>query len=241
MTLKIIGAGFGRTGTMSLKVALEQLGFDKCYHMREVIRHPSHAPIWQAAWMGDEVEWSSLFAGYQAAVDWPPSAFYKQLMAQYPDAKLILTVRDPERWYQSAFETIYSEGRSLHRLERALLPKRVRDVFAMIDAVIWQGTFAGRFGEREYAIQMFNDHNAEVKQVVPAEKLLIFRAKEGWKPLCAFLGVPEPDSPFPHVNDSAQFKRNNRVRRILLLLLPFVAAGGAVALIWLIGKLIGAW
>ena len=108
MTIKVIGAGFGRTGTTSLKAALEMLGFDSCYHMQEVVKNPSHGREWLAAWEGRPVDWDTLFEGYQATVDWPGATFYKELMAHYPEAKVLLSVREPERWYDSSLETIYA-------------------------------------------------------------------------------------------------------------------------------------
>jgi hypothetical protein len=95
MTLKVIGAGFGRTGTSSLKQALEDLGFGPCHHMTEVIAHPQQVPVWEAAMNGEPVEWEDVFHAYQSAVDWPSAAFYEPLMERYPDARVILTVRDP--------------------------------------------------------------------------------------------------------------------------------------------------
>ena len=112
MTLDVIGAGFGRTGTMSLKVALEELGFGPCYHMSEVFAHPEHVELWRAAAQGKEVDWEQIFGGYRATVDWPACSFYGELMEKYPDAKVILTVRDPQRWYESAYNTIYTMTRT---------------------------------------------------------------------------------------------------------------------------------
>src|SRR5262245_50709202 len=105
--LRVIGAGFGRTGTLSLKAALEQLGFNPCYHMVEVLSHPDHIARWRAIGEGQAAEWEALFAGYQAAVDVPASEYYAQLMQAYPEAKVVLTVRDPEQWYESASSTIF--------------------------------------------------------------------------------------------------------------------------------------
>ncbi len=208
MALRVIGAGFGRTGTASLKGALEELGFSKCYHMQEVFRNPGHAPIWQAAAEGKAVDWGALFADYEATVDWPGCTFYKELTERYPDAKVLLNVRDPEAWYKSASDTIY-------RVSRPGFPKSLVPVFVpplrrfvrMTKTLIWQNTFDNRFEDKAYALKVFNDHIAEVKAVVPAEKLLVYEVKEGWEPLCAFLEVPVPDKPFPRLNDSAAFNR----------------------------------
>lgn len=194
--LKVIGAGFGRTGTLSLKNALEHLGFGPCYHMTELFSHPEADEQWAAIARGEPVDLNALFAGYQASVDWPACAVYRELMQLYPEAKVLLSVRDPEKWYESARNTIY------HVADRKLLSPHAR----MIDTLIWEGTFHGRFEDKDYAIAVFQRHNEEVKQLVPAAKLLVYDVKEGWEPLCAFLGVAVPvDTPFPHLNDREEF------------------------------------
>ena len=209
MALKVIGAGFGRTGTASLKGALEELGFDKCYHMQEVFRNPDHAPIWQAAAEGESVDWDALLEGYQATVDWPGCTFYQELMGRYPDAKVLLNVRDPDAWYKSMINTIYRVSKPrFPALLAPLFVPRLRRFIRMSRTVLWQKTFdRTRFEDKAYALKVFNDHIAEVKRVVPAEKLLVYEVTEGWEPLCAFLEVPVPDKPFPHLNDSAAFNR----------------------------------
>ncbi len=194
--LKIIGAGFGRTGTLSLKNALEQLGFAPCYHMTELFSHPGADELWEAVSRGIPVDWDDIFKGYQASVDWPACAVYKELMQAYPAAKVLLTVRDPEKWYESARKTIYQVT------DRQLLSTHAR----MVNALIWQGTFHGRFEEKEYAISVFHAHNEEVKQLVPPEKLLVYDVKDGWESLCTFLDVPVPvNMPFPHLNYWQEF------------------------------------
>lgn len=208
--IKIIGAGFGRTGTLSIKAALEELGFGPCYHMQEVIGHPDHVALWHAAATGKAVDWKEIFQGYQATVDWPACTFYKELMETYPDAKVLLTVRDPEKWYESAQSTIYPP---LNRkpflyfkfLLKLLFPKMFPPL-RMVNALIWDGTFQGRFTDKGHAIEVFNQHIEEVKKCVPPERLLIYNVKEGWEPLCTFFGVEVPqDKPFPHLNDRARY------------------------------------
>ena len=211
MALKVIGAGFGRTGTASLKAALEELGFDKCYHMQEVFRNPTHASIWRAAAEGKPVDWDALLEGYQATVDWPGCTFYQELMERYPDAKVLLNVRDPDAWYKSMTDTVYRVSRP--SFPRSLVPLVVpplRRLIRMVKTLIWQNTFDNRFEDKVYALKVFNDHIAEVKRTVPAEKLLVYEVKEGWEPLCAFLEVSVPDKPFPRLNDSAAFNRQAR-------------------------------
>jgi hypothetical protein len=219
--LKIIGAGFGRTGTRSLKDALEMLGFGPCYHMVEVFEHPEHVALWQAATKGESVDWQEIFHEYQATVDWPACTFYKELMATYPNAKVLLSVRDPEKWYESAKSTIYQVNQRRRTFFNSLLfllfklmrPGIVAGV-PMVNQLIWKGTFHDRFEDKEYAISVFNQHNEEVKNYVPPEKLLIYSVKDGWEPLCAFLGVPVPDVPFPHLNDRESFPGNRMGQEI---------------------------
>ena len=225
--MKVIGAGFGRTGTLSLKVALEELGFGPCYHMTELINRPRHATFWQQAIHRQPVDWRAFFQPYQSTVDWPGCTFYRELMAVYPDAKVLLTVREPSKWYNSTEQTIYSVEESIPRWLRLLLAV-VSGNFQVADKLIWQGTFHGRFADRAYAIEVFQQHIVEVKQVVPAERLLVYDVQEGWEPLCRFLGVPVPEGkPFPHLNDTRQFQQvmRQRVRLATLMTLGLVMVG----------------
>jgi hypothetical protein len=210
MTLRVIGAGIGRTGTTSLKIALEQLGFDKCYHMEEVAENPSHGPMWIDAAEGKEVDWDTLFAGYQSAVDLPPYAFYSELMAHYPEAKVILTLRDPDDWYESASQTIF-------RLPPPPLMPLLRLASAFSDQLkmlvkiepvarkVGYDHFFHNDLSKENAIRVFDQHNETVRQTVPDERLLVYDVKQGWEPLCAFLQVPVPARPFPHKNTRQEF------------------------------------
>ena len=219
--IQIIGAGFGRTGTLSLKEALEVLGFAPCYHMHEVFEHPEHVPIWSAATRGEVVNWRELLAGFHATVDWPSCAFYEQLMQVYPDAKVLLSVRDPERWYESVSATIYQISKSARSpLPPAAAPDdpMLRNrMYAgrLINALVWQKTFHDRFEDKNYALSVYEQHIEEVKQRVPSDKLLVFDVKEGWEPLCTFLGVDIPQTPFPHLNDRAMFDemRNTEMKQ----------------------------
>ncbi|MFN8439991.1 MAG: sulfotransferase [Caldilineaceae bacterium] len=206
MTLKLIGAGFGRTGTTSIKAALETLGFDQCYHMQEVIKNPKHVVMWSDLTDGKAVNWDHLFVGYQSTVDWPACNFYKELMAHYPNAKVLLTVRNPEAWYESCRNTIYAIYRkTTMKLLTRLIPP-LRRFLAMNEHMIWQGNFGGRFEDRDYAIAVFNQHNEAVIRSVPPERLLVYDVKQGWEPLCRFLDVPIPNVPFPHLNDTRSFR-----------------------------------
>jgi len=242
--LKIVGAGFGRTGTMSLKAALETLGFGPCYPMIEVFEHPEHAGFWEAAWRGESVDWDGFLEGYEATVDWPACTFYEELLQRHPGARVLLSVRDPERWYDSTRDTIYqisriTAGSRLSRAVFAFVGHFVPGVFEigrMGNEIIWQGTFHGRFEDRSHAMEVFVRHNEEVKRRVPAEKLLVFEVKEGWGPLCEFLGVEAPDKPFPHLNDAAQMRRRIRAVQVLSLGVPAVLALLATAALVILGR-----
>jgi hypothetical protein len=234
MTLDVIGAGFGRTGTMSLKVALEELGFRPCYHMTEVFTHPEHIGLWRAAAQRKSVDWEQIFGRYRATVDWPGCTFYSELMERNPDAKVILTVRDPQRWYESAYSTIYritgaTSSSLVFYVASLIMPraKGMKRARQMIDELVWDKEFDGRFEDREYAIETFERHNKEVRQRVPAEKLLVYEVKEGWAPLCEFLGVEVPDKPFPHLNDTEVFRR--RIRQIRVLTVATLTFGVSLA------------
>ena len=212
MALKVIGAGYGRTGTKSLQLALEELGFDKCYHMEALFRNPKGVKHWEDAYKEQSTDWDSLFEGYQSAVDFPASMYYKELSTHYPDAKVILTVRDAERWYESANATIFSfdpgPGLKLKMLVSMLFSSKARNLFKAImlnDKSIWKKFFEGKFKDKAYTIQKFNKHIEEVKSTIPADRLLIFHPKDGWEPLCQFLEVPTPSTPFPNTNKGEDF------------------------------------
>lgn len=234
--MKVIGAGFGRTGTLSLKLALEQLGFNPCYHMQEVMmNNRDHVPLFTEAAQGKPVDWKAMFARYQATVDWPACTFYKQLMEVYPDAKVLLSVRDPAKWYESAANTIHRVSQDgFPRVMRLMFPA-LKSFIEMTNTLIWQGTFGGRFAERDHAIEVFNRHNEEVKRTVPPERLLVYDVKEGWEPLCRFLGVPVPSTPFPRVNDTATFNnRLTRRKRIMQSMLAAIVALLGWAVYWVV-------
>lgn len=202
MTLSVIGSGFGRTGTMSLKNALEQLGFGPCHHMEEVFEHPEQVPHWQAVASGETVDWNAVFAGYESQVDWPGAHVWRELAAAYPEAKVVHSVRPEESWWNSFSKTI---GKIFATYEQMQLPPHVR---AMADAtmeMIAKGTFEGRFAERVTALAAYRKRTEQVRAAVPPGRLLVFDVAEGWEPLCRFLDVPAPDGPFPHRNNTAEF------------------------------------
>jgi Sulfotransferase domain len=206
MSLKVIGAGFGRTGTLSLKSALEKLGLGPCYHMIEVNAHPEHDALWLALARGETSDWRPMLQGYASTVDWPTTYIWKALAAANPQAKIILTSRDPERWYESAAATIFArmlEFESLRASLGAVDPARRRHM-EMINALIVENTFGGSLA-KEHAIAVFNAHNEEVRRLVPPTRLLVYESREGWEPLCAFLDVPVPATPYPKVNTAEDF------------------------------------
>jgi hypothetical protein len=240
--VKVIGAGFGRTGTMSLKVALEALGFSPCYHMTEVFAHPEHAAFWISAWRGEPADWDGVLGGYEAAVDWPACTFYEELMERHPDAKVILSVRDPERWYESVRNTIYELSVVIPRHPIYRIGYKLVSFFVfrgpgnrnLADAIIWQGTFDDRFEDKHHAIEVFERHDAEVQRRVPKDRLLVYDVKAGWGPLCEFLGVEEPEEPFPRTNDAAEMRRRLRGVKAISIAVPVtltLLAGAALALL----------
>lgn len=210
--MKVIGAGFGRTGTKSLQQALEIIGYDKCYHMVTLFQNTPDIKYWETAAKGGEVNWGELFQGYKSVVDFPGSLYYKELMEIYPDAKVILTVRDSDSWYKSTMATIYSFSPSIFTKLKLLLTSpfvsksaQLIRIVKMNNATLWQGLFKGKFEDKTYAINVFEKHIEDTKRHVSPDKLLIFEVKDGWKPLCDFLGKPIPDVPFPKVNTSETF------------------------------------
>lgn len=234
----MIGAGFGRTGTTSLKAALETLGFGRSYQLTEVFRHPEHVGVWEAARRGERVDWEDFLAGYEITIDWPACSFYADLMEAFPEAPVILTVRDPDRWYESVRSTIYG----IHKLSAGPAPVRlafalaglfapgVTGIARLADEILWDGTFEGRFEDRRHAIETFHRHNEEVRRRVPSERLLVFEVKEGWGPLCEFLGVEAPTEPFPHLNDTREMRHR---------LLGLVAASAAAPILAVAAVLAG--
>jgi Sulfotransferase domain len=207
--VKVIGAGFGRTGTMSLKAALERLGAGPCFHMIDIIRDPAPLPYWQAAAEGEKVDWTEALDGWESSVDWPGCTFYKEHMETWPDAPVLLSVRDPERWYKSVSNSIHAAKEMAMRGE--LQPPEENppspEVMKMINGLIWEGTFHGRFQDKDYALKVFEEHNEDVRRTVPAGSLVEYEIGQGWGPLADMLGVEAPDEPFPHLNDTESFRQ----------------------------------
>jgi Sulfotransferase domain len=206
--MKVIGAGFGRTGTMSLKAALERLGFGPCFHMIDLIRDPTPLPYWQAAANGEKVDWTEALDGWESTIDWPGCTFWEEMAEIWPDAPVLLSVRDPEAWYRSTYNSIHEAKEMALRGELQGNTEEPPDpaVMQMINGLIWKGTFKGRFTDKEFALEVFRRHNEDVKSKVPADRLLVYEIKQGWGPLCDFLGVEVPDEPMPHLNDTDSFR-----------------------------------
>jgi hypothetical protein len=203
MALSVIGAGFGRTGTESMKMALEILGLGPCHHMKEVIADPEKIRLWRSIARGihapatvstvDEPRWEQAFAGYSAAVDWPSAYFWRELSEYYPRAKILLTVRSPESWHASMEKTIFKTLKE--STDRASIGIRL----------IAEGVFGGRIHDRNHAISIYEKNIEEVQAAFDGDRLLTYRLGDGWEPLCRFLGKPVPDVPYPRSNSTDDF------------------------------------
>jgi len=202
MPLAVIGAGFGRTGTLSFKLALEQLGLGPCYHMLEAFGKADHIATWSAAVAGEPIDWGALLDGYRSTCDWPACTFWRELRAASPGAKVVLTRRDPEAWYTSMSATI------LETLDRPVdddADPLMVDHQLMTRKLILDRTFAGDVS-REHALEVLAAHEQNVIASVSPTELLVYDVAEGWEPLCAFLDVPVPDEPFPNTNTTSDFR-----------------------------------
>lgn len=200
MALQVIGAGFGRTGTLSLKTALEMLGFSPCYHMMEVFQNPSHIRVWDDAAHGQPMDWKAFLGSYRAAVDWPVCHFWRELREAFPNAKFLLTERDPESWYKSFSQTIQAVLQI--DLENVTDPLRLEHA-GMARYMIGELTFGNDY-TKENVIAAYKAHNEAVKQAF-GKDLLVYDVKQGWGPLCAWLGVAVPAAEFPRTNTTEDF------------------------------------
>jgi hypothetical protein len=230
MSLKVIGAGLPRTGTTSLKIALEKLLGGRCYHMSEVFQHPEHAPFWRAAAEGGSVNWDDLFSGYVAALDTPACLFWPELMQAYPQALVLLSVRDVQSWLESCRHSIFKRPRppatSQAGSQSCAEPDEWR---AMMNAVIRARMPFKPPASRDAVIQGYEQHNDAVRAAVPARRLLVWQPQDGWAPLCAALNVPLPDEPFPHTNTRKMWRFRSMLnhiagRRLTAKALHFLAA-----------------
>lgn len=201
MPLEIIGPGFGRTGTHALKLALERLGFGPAHHMFEVRDKPEQLPNWEAAARGERVDWDDVFRGYRSQVDFPGARYWRELVQRYPKAKVILTVRDPEAWFDSVEATInpFLAARGKHP------SSHVNAIAEMGYQTVAVQVFDERLTDRDHATRVFRRHIAEVQSEIAPDRLLTFDVRNGWGPLCEFLGAETPDDPFPKTNSSKVF------------------------------------
>jgi len=197
--MNVIGVGVGRTGTYSLRLALNQLGLGPCHHMEDVLQNmPRQVPLWVAA-VGGSPDWGAIYSGFGSAVDWPTAGFYRELAAAFPTARFVLTHRSPESWADSFSATIYT---LLGKRDQA--PLDMRDWLDMASSVIAKNGFRAGL-DRGGLMAAFTAHNEAVRRTIPAGQLLEFEVKDGWGPLCEFLGVPVPAGPFPRSNNREEF------------------------------------
>ncbi|SLN17537.1 sulfotransferase family protein [Roseisalinus antarcticus] len=203
MTLKVIGSGFGRTGTMTMKDALGTLGFGPSHHMTEIIDHPEQLTHWKAVFAGQEVDWAEVYAGYNSQVDWPGAYVWHEASIAFPEARVIHTERPEEDWWASFSGTI---GKFFSHADTMPLPPHLADLFrTMKGKGSWlEQTFTDHT-DRAAAIAAYRANNKRVRELIPADRLLIFNVAEGWGPLCGFLGVDVPDTRFPHHNERREF------------------------------------
>lgn len=201
MALSVIGAGFGRTGTMSIKMALEHLGLGPCHHMEEVFGNPAQLPNWLAAAKGQQVDWDDVFTGYGSAVDWPSAHYWRELAEVYPNSKILLSVRPAERWWESFSGTI----KKILEIRDTIPEEYPRSVANMGYKIIAEQTFSNAMDDKAKVLSAFQKRIEDVKQAIPAERLLIFDVSEGWAPLCKFLNLPVPDGEFPRSNSKGEF------------------------------------
>ncbi|MBV9996787.1 MAG: hypothetical protein JO127_16420 [Caulobacteraceae bacterium] len=193
MALKVVGSGLGRTGTKSLQTALNRLGFGPCYHMIEVFSHPEHIPLWIEVGAG-RPDWDALFADYHSMVDYPGAYYWRELAEHYPDSKVLHSVRDPDAWFDSTQATIFAPG------AMTSMPGPMQPFFSTFMAEIRE-----RLHDRAFMTEYFRRHTEAVKAAIPPERLLVYESGQGWGPLCAFLGVPVPDEPYPSENSRSEF------------------------------------
>jgi hypothetical protein len=195
MALKVIGSGLGRTGTLSLKAALTTLGVGPCHHMVEVFANPASVPLWVAAGKG-QADWEAIFDGFRSMVDYPGCRYWRELADYYPEAKVLHSVRDADEWFDSTQATIFAprgpgEGGG---------PPGMGEFFALMHS-----DFAEHIHDRAFMTDYFRRHTEAVIAAIPPERLLVYEAGQGWEPLCAFLGAPIPDEPYPSENSRAEF------------------------------------
>lgn len=213
MSIKIIGAGFPRTGTNSLKRSLEMLGYSKTYHFKDLLNKPENLHYWTELRDTKTTKWEEIYSGYQASVDFPCYPWYKEHLEKYPDAKVILTVRDFDDWYESIKSTIWRSGPQtpIKKLKLILkLPfnpktRRIFKCIKFVKAFLWKTQFQDRFLDKAFVKSVWESHHEEVKKHVPEKQLLVYDVREGWPPLCKFLNADVPSQDLPHLNKRENF------------------------------------
>jgi hypothetical protein len=210
MPLDVVGAGFGRTGTNSLKIALEMLGFGPCHHMFEVRDRPEQIRFWTAAARGERSDWDIVFKGFRSSVDWPSAYFSREIAAHYSNAKVVLSVRPDEDWLKSIHATIYQSLKNRTLRTTAL----AREQGEMAYDIIERKTFGERLGDPAHALAVYRAHIAEVKAAIDPARLLVYDVAEGWEPLCRHLDVPIPAEPFPRTNSTDEFRARAAARLV---------------------------
>lgn len=214
MSIKIIGAGLPRTGTNTLKQSLEMLGYSKTYHMKELLMNPNDLHYWLTLEQTGSTNWDELYDGFEATVDFPAYPWYKEHLERYPDAKVIMTVRPFEKWYASIESTIWKAGpqtlpEKLAMMSKLLFNTRIRNTIKCVKFSkrhIFHEHLQDKFADKAFAEEVFNKHTEDVKANVPEEKLLVYDVRDGWGPLCEFLGKPKPTEELPHLNKKENFK-----------------------------------
>lgn len=201
MSLSVIGAGFGRTGTLSIKAALESLGFGPCYHMEQVFESDEQLRRWRDIAAGAPPDWHEVFADYRSTVDWPGTLYWRQLAGTYPDARVLLSVRPEDSWWRSFSTTI----KKLIESRDTIDDEGRRSVLEYANDIINLQTFGGAMHDKDAVMAAYRARIDEVVAETDPERLLVFDVAEGWGPLCAFLGVAQPDKSFPHINNRQEF------------------------------------
>ena len=217
MSIGIIGTGLSRTGTTTIRRVIEELGFGPCYNSSELFTHPRGIDFWESIEQGKTVDFDAFFSNYDAIVGYPGYIFAKELLDEYPDAKVILSLRDPEEWYDDIADTVFQAGPSHATQTYAAAAKAdkeldpyladcIKRIHAMQIRILEDSYFEGRFIEKEYAVKRYIQWNEDVKNTYDSDRLLVYAVTEGWEPVCDFLGVPVPEGkPFPHLNHPEVF------------------------------------
>jgi Sulfotransferase domain len=203
MALRVVGAGLGRTGTHSLKLAIEQLLGGPCYHMMETFSHPDDIPVWHAAVDGNSPDWSVFLGDYVATVDWPAAAFWRELADANPEAVVLLSSRSSaDAWWKSANDTIF-------QISRREIPPEHRDAMgaqlSMAEDML-TNTFTADWTDETAAKRAYEEHNSQVRAMSDRDRLIDWQPGDGWTPICAALALAVPDEPFPHVNTTSDFR-----------------------------------